>query len=197
MKASIRSGPFCIVPGGLLLALAVSCSGPNVEVYERPDGTVIVESEETVATVTAVDARAGTVTLKRSWHDQAKTFKVNRNAVDLTQIRIGDEVHVELIEEFAVSLAPGGTPPEVDVAAVVALAAPGEKPAMIAAQSVQVTAEIIAIDGHSRHVTIEFPDGKHQTVKVRKSIDLSKVALGDSVRIRITEAVAIKVTKAD
>jgi hypothetical protein len=164
-----------------------------VEVYERSDGTIIVESEKTEATVTAVDARAGTITLKRSWHDKAKTYKVNPNAVDFTQIRVGDEVHAEVIEEVAVLIVPGGVPPEIDAAAMVATAAPGEKPAMVAAESVQVTAEIIAIDGHSHEVTIEYPDGSVQTVKVAKHIDLTKVALGDSVFIKITEAVAIEV----
>ncbi len=123
----------------------------------------------------------------------AKTFKVDSGVVNLTKIRVGDEVHAAVVEEFAVSLVPGGTPPEVDVAAAIALAEPGDKPAMIMADSVQVTADIIAIDGHSRQVTIKFPDGSEQTVKVAKHIDLTQVALGDSVLIRITQAVAISV----
>ena len=88
---------------------------------------------------------------------------------------------------------PGGTPPEVDVAAAIALAEPEDKPAMIMADSVQVTTDIITIDGHSHQVTIKFPDGSEQTVKVAKHIDLTQVALGDSVLIRITQAVAINV----
>ncbi len=161
--------------------------------YESRDGTIIIESMETKATVTAVDARAGTITLKRSPFQKAKTFKVDTGVVNLTRIHVGDEVHAAVVEEFAVSLLPGGTPPEVDVAAAVALSEPGDKPAMIMVESVQVTADIIAIDDHSHQVTLVFPDGSEKTVKVAKHIDLTQVALGDSVLIRITQAVAIDV----
>jgi hypothetical protein len=188
----MRSGLLSFILGALTLSLALACSGPTVDVYERPDGTIIVESQKTKATVTAIDARAGTITLKRSWLDEPKTFKVDSDVVNLSRIRVGDVVHAEVIEEVAVTLVPGGAPPEIDAAAVVALSAPGDKPAIVAAESVQVTAEVIAIDGHSH---LELPDGSQQTVKAAKHIDLTEVALGDSVLIRITEAVAINVTK--
>jgi hypothetical protein len=64
---------------------------------------------------------------------------------------------------------------------------------MILADCVQVTAEIVAIDGHSHQATIRLPDGSEQTVKAAKHIDLTQVALGDSVLIQITQAVAIEV----
>jgi hypothetical protein len=180
--------------GSLLPILALACAGPKIDVYERPDGTIIVESMETRATVTAVDVRAGTVTLKRAGLHKAKTFKVDSGVVDLTRVRVGDEVHATVVEELAVSLVRGGTPPEVDVAAAVALAEPGDKPAMIMADRVQVTADVVAIDGHSHQVTLRLPDGSEQTVKVAKHIDLTRVSLGDSVHIQITQAVAIDVT---
>jgi hypothetical protein len=179
--------------GTLLLLLVLACVGPKVEVYERPDGTIIVESTEAKAKVTAIDTRANTITLKRSWHSGAKVFQVDPAVVNLRKIRVGDEVHVLLVEEFAVSLVQGGTPPEFDAAAAIAVAGPGEKPAMTVAAGEQVTADIIAIDGHSHKVTIRLPDGSVRTVKVAKHIDLTQVALGDSVLIQIIEAVAIEV----
>ena len=63
-----------LVFAAVMLSLTTACVGPKVEVYERPDGTIIVESMETEATVTAIDARAGTVTLKRRF-EKAQTFK--------------------------------------------------------------------------------------------------------------------------
>jgi len=184
-----------ILLGSLLLLLASACAGPTVEVFERPDGTVIVETTKTKATVTAVDARDGTVTLQRSWMSKPETYAVDTSIVDLTQVRVGDTVRAEVIDEFAVSLVPGGAPPEVGVEAAVALTQPGEKPMVITAKSVQVTAEILAIDGHAHTATLGFPDGSHKTVKVGKHIDLSEIAVGDSVLIEVTEAVAVAVTK--
>jgi hypothetical protein len=57
-----------------------------------------------------------------------------------------------------------------------------------------VTADIVAIDGHSHQVTLRLPDGSEQTVKVAKHIDLTRVSLGDSVHIQITQAVPIDVS---
>jgi hypothetical protein len=177
----------------MILALAAACAGPNVEVYERPDGTIIVETMESKATVEAIDARAGTVTLKRRFH-KAKSFKIDENIADIGQIQVGDEVHVVVIEELAVVLIPGGAPQMV-AAAAVALSPAGRKPAVVMAERVEITAEIIGIDSHGHQVTIELPDGSVRTVKVGKHIDLEKIALGDSVLIQLTEAVAIEVTK--
>jgi hypothetical protein len=183
-----------LASGAMILALAAACAGPNVEVYERPDGTIIVETMETKATVEAIDARAGTVTLKRRFH-KAKTFKVDENVADIGQIQVGDEVHAVVIEELAVVLIPGGAPKMVAAAAEVALSPAGRKPAIVMAERTEITAEIIAIDSHGHKVTIELPDRSVQTVKVGKHIDLEKIALGDSVLIQLTEAVAIEVTK--
>jgi hypothetical protein len=44
-------------------------------------------------------------------------------------------------------------------------------------------------------VALELPDGSGTTVKVGKHVDLTQLALGDSVSIRITEAVAIEVVR--
>ena len=194
MSKSLRSVLPGLLLGVVILSLAAACAGPSVKVYEKADGTIIVESVQIKATVTAIDASAGTVTLKRRFH-KAQTFKADTNIVDPKQIQVGDEVHAVVVEEFAVTLIPGGAPALVAEAAAVALAPEGSKPGIVMADTVAVTAEITAIDAHSHQVTLEFPDGSMKTVKVGKHIDLSQVSLGDSVAIRITEAVAIEVAK--
>ena len=194
MPKNLRSDIPRLLIGVVILSLVAACAGPKVQVYEGPDGTVIVESMQTKATVTAIDARTRTVTLKRKFNE-AKTFKAGENAVNFNQIQVGDEVHAVVVEEVAVTLIPGGAPPMVGAAEAVALAPDGSKPGIVMADSVEMTAEITAIDAHARQVSIEFPDGSGKTVKVGKHIDLTQVALGDSVAIQITEAVAIEVVK--
>lgn len=194
MYRSRRPCPYRLVLGAVILSLAAACAGPNVEVYERADGTTIVESTEVKATVTAVDARARTITLKRRFH-KAQTFKADKSIVNFDQIQVGDEVYAVVLEELAVTVVPGGAPPMVGAGAAVALAPEGSKPGVVMANTVGVTAQITAIDSHAHAVTIEFPDGSAKTVKVRKHIDLEELSLGDSVFIQITEAVAIAVVK--
>jgi len=58
-----------------------------------------------------------------------------------------------------------------------------------------MSGKILAINSEKRKVTLEDPDGKKKTVKVKTSVDLSRLAVGDSVDAVLTESVAIKVTK--
>lgn len=44
-------------------------------------------------------------------------------------------------------------------------------------------------------MTLEFVDGSVESFKVGKHIDLSKVSLDDSVRVQVSEAVAIAFEK--
>jgi hypothetical protein len=181
----------------LALSVTVGCqTGPKVEtvVEERPDGVVVVQTVRTQATVVAIDAKARTVRLKAG-RGEPETFKVSEGAVNFEQIRVGDEVHAQVIQETAVSLVPGGATPSVGQAAAVSLAPQGSKPGLVVANTVETTATIVAIDGHEHTLTLEFVDGSVREVDVAKKRDLSKVALGDSVRIQLTEAVAIDVVK--
>ncbi len=182
---------------GLALSITLGCqTGPKVEtiVEEGPDGVVVVQTVRMQATVVAIDATARTVRLQGKRGDP-KTFRVGEGAVNFQQVRVGDEVHALLIEETAVTLVRGGTAPGVGLGTAVTLAPEGGKPGAVMANSVVTTATIVAIDGHEHTVTLEFLDGRIQEVDVAKHRDLSKVGLGDSVRIQLTEGIAITVVK--
>lgn len=188
---------FLLLLVGLTVSLITACqTGPKVEtvVEEGPGRVLVVQTVRMQATVTAIDATTRQVTLKPRW-GEPKTFKVRKDAINFQQVRVGDLVHAEVIEELAVTLVPGGAPPSVGGLAAVSLAPEGEKPRIVMAQTVESTATVVAIDGHARTVTLEFLDGHTQEIAVGKKRDLSKVGLGDSVRIQLTEAVAIEVVK--
>ena len=63
------------------------------------------------------------------------------------------------------------------------------------AQSRSPTATIAAINSKRRKVTLSDADGKKRTVSVKSEVDLSRLAVGDSVDAVLTESVAINVTK--
>ena len=182
---------------GLALSTTLACqTGPKVEteVMERPGGVVVVQTVRMQATVVAIDATNRTVRLQPR-RGAPKTFRVGEDAVNFQQVRVGDEVHAVVVEETAVTLVPGGTPPSVGAAAAVALAPEGAMPGAVMASTVEAVATVVAIDGHEHSVTLEFLDGRIQEVHVGKRRDLSNVGLGDSVRVQITEAVAISVVR--
>ena len=85
----------------------------------------------------------------------------------------------------------------VEETAAVGLAPYGSKPGVVMVDSVGMTAEITAIDAHDHRVTIVLPDGSARDVKVGKHIDLTNLALGDSIYIEVTEALALEVVKPD
>ncbi len=182
---------------GLALSTTLACqTGPKVvtEVKEGPGGVVVVQTVRMQATVVAIDATNRTVRLQPR-RGEPKTFRVGEGAVNFQQVRVGDQVYATVIEETAVTLVPGGTPPGVGAAAAVALAPEGAMPGAVMASSVEAVATVVAIDGHEHTVTLEFLDGRIQEVHVGKHRDLSNVGLGDSVRVQITEAVAISVVR--
>jgi hypothetical protein len=175
-----------------LLSSACALLGPKVETktYTTDDGAIVVESLKLTATVKAIDRRSRTLTLDPKYGDE-RTVKAPPEMANFDQISVGDEVEADIIEEIAVSLVPGGAPESAGALDGVALAPVGDKPAVAVVSSRELTADVVAIDAHSHKVTLEFIDGSVETVKVGKHIDLSKISLDDSVRIQVTDAIAI------
>ena len=181
-----------ISSASVFLSSGCALFGPTTEtrVYETDDGAILVETLKLTATVKAIDQRARTLTIDPRYEAE-QVVKASPEMANFDQIRVGDELEVEIIEETAVSLVPGGAPESAGALDGVVLAPIGDKPAIAVVSSRELTADIIAIDAHSHSVTLEFIDGSVQSFKVGKHIDLSTVSLDDSVRIQVTDAIAI------
>jgi len=179
-----------------LLSGACSLFGAKVETrtYETDDGALVVESVKLMATVKAIDRRSRTLTIDPKYGDD-QTFEVPAEMVNFDQISVGDQVQAEIIEETAVSILQGGAPESIGALDGVALAQLGDKPAIGVVSTRELTADVVAIDAHSHRVTLEFIDGSVQSLKVGKHIDLSDISLDDSVRVQVTDAVAIDFQK--
>jgi len=158
-----------------------------------PGGTV-VQTYKVTATVTAVDAATRRVTLSTA--DGNKTiFKAGPEVANFEQIQVGDQVKATLVEQVIVFVRKDGEPASDGESAAVALAPLGDKPGMLLANTVEVTAKVEAIDLDHRKATLRFPDGHAQIFSVRKDVDMTKGKIGDDVVIRTTEAMAITVEK--
>lgn len=175
-----------------LLASGCAMLGPQVEkeTYVTDDGAIVVESVQLTAIVRSIDERNRTLTIDPKWGAE-RTVKVPDEMVNFDQIRVGDEIEADIIEEVAVVLLHGGAPESIGGLDAVALAPVGSKPGIAVVSSRELTADVIAIDAHAHRVTLEFIDGSTESFKVGKHIDLSEVSLNDSVRVRVTEAIAI------
>ena len=124
-----------------------------------------------------------------------KTLKAGPEVINFEQIQVGDQLKVTATEELVVYVAGEGETPADGGAQLVALAPKGAKPGALMAETTRVTAKVTAIDSNQHKATLQFEDGTTRTVAVRPDVDLSKRKVGDSVVIRITEALAIQVAK--
>ena len=123
------------------------------------------------------------------------TFVAGDMVANFDQIEPRDRIVTEYLESVAVFVAPAGTPAMGDMG-LVEVAPLGEKPGVAMADTYMVAAKVDAIDADSRVVTLRGEDGFQTMIGVADDVDLANVEVGDEVRMRVTEAVAIKVVEA-
>jgi hypothetical protein len=148
---------------------------------------------QATAIVEAVDMATRMVTLKNP-DGSSFEFYASKKVVNLPQVMVGDEVVVVYSEALAVRMAKPGEVRDETMKGV-ARALPGDKPGALEVIETTVTAEIEDIDKTNEKVTLKFPDGKLQVVKVKDPANLEKVDVGDTIVITITKEMAISVQK--
>ena len=122
-------------------------------------------------------------------------FVAGEMVANFDQIEPRDRIVTEYLESVAVFVVPEGTPEMGDVG-LVEVAPLGEKPGMAMADTYMVAARIDAVDAASRVVTLRGKDGFQTAFRVADDVELENLKVGDEVRMRVTEAVAISVVEA-
>jgi len=159
----------------------------------QADGIVITETAQIKAKVEDVDTAKRTVTLKGP-RGNTVTLKADESMENFDQIKKGDQVVATYIESMAVFVAKAGEKPVTGEVEVVKAAPKGAKPSLIAVDTVQETLAVVGIDYKKRKITLKWPDGKTKTVKIHKDVKgFNKIKKGDSIVVRLTEAVAVAV----
>ena len=174
---------FCLWPISTLHAQAIS---PDQGI---DDVDVIVLS----GTVDKVDLEKRKVTLTFD-DEKKKTIKVDKAAINLDQVQAGDHVKIACTEELIVIVNKARESPAAAELASVNVAARGKKPSGVVVDTTVVSGRILAINQDSRKITFEDPDGKKKTVKVKRSVDISRLAVGESVDAVLTGSIAIDIT---
>ncbi len=172
----------------LLVAGLTACA------TEPKPGVMVVDVVEWSGTVTAVDYAKRTVTLREPG---GKSVTLNaKNARNLDQVKVGDRVKAEYIEEVAIFVRKADAPPSATETQMIELAPKGQKPAGLVADTVQITANVEAIDYQKRTIALKGPQGNVRTFKVGDAVqNFQEIKKGDQVVLRFTEAFAIAVTK--
>jgi len=188
---------------GALCALAFAGCSNKVEpppdpvvtsdVEEEPGKIRATEAVTVSATVVSVDQKTRMVTLLGSDGEEIE-FRADDQVRNLAQVKKGDIVSATYYESLAIDLKkPGEAKPGVVVGEDAARAKVGEKPGAAAAESVRVTATVVAVDHKKGTITLKGPKGNRRTFPVKNPEHLKVVKVGDLVEATYTEAVGIEV----
>ncbi|HEX6018902.1 MAG TPA: hypothetical protein VFZ28_12460 [Burkholderiaceae bacterium] len=168
-------------------AAVVAASAPGRGTIAR---TVVI-----TASVEAVDAANRHVTLKGP-RGKVVELAVDPAVRNLEQVKVGDRVAVRYLQALTLTLKKDGKELRGSAESADAARAPaGERPGAIAAQQVEVTADVIAVHPKTQTVTLKGPK---QTVdlKVPDRGQFKLVKVGDQVHALYTEALAVSVEPA-
>ncbi len=165
------------------LGLLAGCwTAPNANVQPKGQPGLVqdgipVESVKDPATVQALDAGQGTITLA-SADGITTTYKVGPKVKHFDRVQVGDKVKATVTEELAVYVLENNRLPDGTTA-----------------EALGINAKVLLVDPSYRLLTLQYPNGQSDTVKPGLNTKMLQMSPGDSVVIRPLELTAIRVEK--
>jgi hypothetical protein len=158
------------------------------------EGALAAAAIHVTATVVALDPAKRSVSIVGPL-GQTNTYICGPAVRNYDQIKVGDKVKATYVESVAVAASPASAPASVGGGGAIAVAPKGAMPGVVMAKTIEITDKIEAIDTATRTITLEGVMGHPKTVKAGPHVDLAALKTGDDVRLRITQALAIRVEK--
>lgn len=175
-------------------ALAQKAGGDTsaTTMQTSPGKGTIRQERQIIATVEAVDAAKGQVTLKGP-KGNVVPLTVGPEVRNLAQVKVGDQVRVRYAEALTLTLKKDGKELPSSKEKSEAVRTPeGARPGGAVGEQVTVIADVIAVNAKTHQVTLKGPN---QTVDlyVEDPAQLKLIKVGDQVEAVYTQAVAITV----
>ncbi len=177
-----------------LLAAAPADADNHAREVQIP-GKVVTSTVVSMAIVEAVNKETRELKLIDA-NGKRYTVKASDLVRNFDQIEPRDRIIMEYLESVAVFVVPSDAP-ELPDAAAIEVAPLGDKPGLKAADTFMVKATIESLNVSDRIAIIRGENGQVRTVKLANDVPLDMVNVGDEVRLRITQALAVNVRKAD
>ncbi len=180
-----------LLPAAIVtMAGCASTEGVEQEqVYQAANGFAVVDTFTYAATVKAIDTDKRKVTLTTP-DGKSATFKVAKS-VDLGSFNVGEQIGFQATEAMALVVRKDGPPPADAAAIELAAATNGKTTGVFQGEAYEISAKVVALDMSTRQVTFQFDDGTIKTTKAHKKVDLSQLAVGDTVIVEIAESLVI------
>jgi len=184
-----------LILGTALLAAAPSADADSHTKTVQVPGRVITSTVRSAAIVEAVNKETREIKVIDA-SGRRYSFVASDMVANFDQIEPRDRIVTEYLESVAIFVTPAGAPEMGDMSAV-EIAPLGDKPGIAAADTFMVKATIESLNETDRIALLRGEDGRTRTVKVADDVPLDLVKVGDEVRMRITEAIAISVVEPD
>jgi hypothetical protein len=157
----------------------------------QPSVTLITEPVEAVVTVTKVDRKGRTVTI-RGPAGNLHTLAVPKEAKNLDQVKPGDRFRMTYAEAAAVALTKGGKA-QAGIEEMVSLAPKGARPGGYKVRTFNVSGVVEAIDYKRRQVSVRGPKGNIVSLPVSGEVkNLESVSVGELITVIYSEALAME-----
>ena len=193
-RRRFRAGLSCLMFLSVTLITAAPVAEAQTQTVQKP-GRVVTSTVRSTAIVEAVDKETRQLKVIDA-SGRRFTMVVDDVVANFDQIEPRDRIVVEYLESIAVVAVPAGTPAMGEGMAV-ELAPLGGKPGITGVETFMVSATVESLNLSDRIATLRYEDGSTRTIKVADDVPLDLVDIGDEVRFRITQAVAVSVRKAD
>ena len=185
------------VLGMVAVLVSAGCASTNNPPPATPQTTAaapaapavgVTETTTMTARVQAIDLKTRKVTLKPK-NGKAFTIQVSEDARNLPQVRVGDTVVAKYTEAVAVDINR-----DTSTGGITSRAPLGAMPGGTVRNTVEIIANVLAIDAKTRRVTFQGPENT-LTVKVPAEVKMNKLEVGDQVRLTYVEELAISVER--
>jgi len=186
-----------VVVAAFVLSLAVVAVGAEKECAEsKAKPTAFSVDVVTLkATVTKIDKENRILTIQGPRGNTVEVT-VGESAKNFDQIEEGDKVVARYVEALAVHVEKAEGAPVALEATSVEVAPRGHKPGRYLADTVVVTAKVLAADYKKRILKLETPSGDKVSIKVGKEVKkLNQIKKGDEVVVKYTKTLALTVEK--
>jgi hypothetical protein len=151
---------------GLLAVASLCLLSPLPKSHAQaisPDkGIDDVEVVTVTAVVNKIDLEKRKVTLTLD-NGKTKTYKVDKAAVNLDQVQVGDHVKMSYTEELMITVNKSGETPSAASIGAVNLAPKGSKPGGVMVNTTAISGKILAIDREKRKMKYKNTQGKKKT----------------------------------
>jgi len=177
------------------IILAVALLVPALALAQGK-GVIATDQVEAVVTVTKVDQKARTVTV-RGPRGNLQTLTVPPESQNLDKVKPGDRFKITYAEAAVVALTRGGQP-DASVEETVQVAPKGAKPGGFKVRTAKISGVVDAIDYKNRYVALRGPKGNTLALPVSSEVkDLESVQVGDKLTIVFTQALAVEMVAQD